>query len=293
MTDRSTGPCARKCWTAAAIVGALVFLMLVFSYGLLAALVVGLLAFGLLGSLLVWLGCSPTPKSGVVSTTATPSAQTILAQTASTPAKPAPAPEPKPEPTPEPAAAPTEASPTPDAGDVEAPVADKAAMTPSAALAGEDELSERKGSWTYETEVEETPAPVSPLKPSAALPGQDELASRKGSWTYSGTAPDASAKASGTGAKPAALSAARASGADDLKQIKGVGPKMEQMLNGMGFYHFDQIAAWTDSEVSWVDDNLEGFKGRVSRDAWVAQAKTLAAVSDTDLSARASDGNVN
>ena len=52
-------------------------------------------------------------------------------------------------------------------------------------------------------------------------------------------------------------------GADDFKQIKGVGPKMEGMLNGMGFYHFDQVAAWSDQEVAWVDANLEGFKGRV------------------------------
>ena len=58
--------------------------------------------------------------------------------------------------------------------------------------------------------------------------------------------------------------------------IKGVGPKMNAMLNGMGFYHFDQIAAWTDKEVAWVDDNLEGFNGRIVRDKWVEQARDLA-----------------
>jgi predicted flap endonuclease-1-like 5' DNA nuclease len=77
-------------------------------------------------------------------------------------------------------------------------------------------------------------------------------------------------------AKPVFLSAARDSGPDDLKQLKGVGPKLEQMLHGMGIFHFDQIAAWTEAEVAWVDDNLEGFKGRVSRDDWVAQARALA-----------------
>jgi hypothetical protein len=64
---------------------------------------------------------------------------------------------------------------------------------------------------------------------------------------------------------------------DDLTQIKGVGPKLAKLCNTHGFYHFDQIAAWTADEVAWVDDNLEGFKGRVSRDEWVAQAKVLAA----------------
>ena len=77
-------------------------------------------------------------------------------------------------------------------------------------------------------------------------------------------------------ARPAALKAARGGRADDLKLIKGVGPKLEKLLNSLGFFHFDQVAAWTGSEVAWVDDNLEGFKGRVSRDGWVAQAKRLA-----------------
>ncbi|WP_339638872.1 NADH-quinone oxidoreductase subunit E [uncultured Sulfitobacter sp.] len=78
------------------------------------------------------------------------------------------------------------------------------------------------------------------------------------------------------GQKPAQLDGPREGGADDLKKIKGVGPKLEQMLNGMGFYHFDQIAQWGPEEVAWVDQNLEGFKGRVSRDNWVEQAARLA-----------------
>ncbi|UOA14377.1 NADH-quinone oxidoreductase subunit E [Sulfitobacter dubius] len=79
-----------------------------------------------------------------------------------------------------------------------------------------------------------------------------------------------------SGQKPAQLDGPREGGADDLKKIKGVGPKLEQMLNGMGFYHFDQIAQWGPEEVAWVDQNLEGFKGRVSRDTWVEQAARLA-----------------
>jgi hypothetical protein len=39
----------------------------------------------------------------------------------------------------------------------------------------------------------------------------------------------------------------------------------------MGFYHFDQIAAWTPAEVAWVDARLK-FKGRIERDNWIAQA---------------------
>lgn len=79
----------------------------------------------------------------------------------------------------------------------------------------------------------------------------------------------------GTASKPEGLSGPRGGVADDLKTINGVGPAMEKMLNGLGYYHFDQIAAWTPAEAAWVDDNLEGFKGRASRDNWISQAKGL------------------
>ncbi|GHC19080.1 hypothetical protein GCM10007291_17340 [Gemmobacter nanjingensis] len=77
--------------------------------------------------------------------------------------------------------------------------------------------------------------------------------------------------------RPEALSAPRNGAADDLKLIKGVGPKLEALLHRLGFYHFDQIANWTAAEIAWVDENLEGFRGRVTRDQWVIQARDLAA----------------
>ena len=98
--------------------------------------------------------------------------------------------------------------------------------------------------------------------------------------------------ASGEGTKPATLSAARDGGPDDLKKIKGVGPKLENLLHSMGFYHFDQIAGWGADEVAWVDQNLEGFKGRVSRDDWVAQARTLADGGATEFSQKVTKGDV-
>ena len=88
------------------------------------------------------------------------------------------------------------------------------------------------------------------------------------------------------------LSAAREGGPDDLKQIKGVGPKLEKLLHSMGFYHFDQIAGWRKKEVAWVDENLEGFKGRVSRDEWVKQAKVLAKGGQTEFSKKVAKGGV-
>lgn len=75
--------------------------------------------------------------------------------------------------------------------------------------------------------------------------------------------------------KPRLMSAPRKSGADDLKLIGGVGPKLEGVLNDLGFWHFDQVAKWTEAEIAWVDSRLK-FKGRIARDNWVAQATKLA-----------------
>ena len=76
--------------------------------------------------------------------------------------------------------------------------------------------------------------------------------------------------------KPVMLSAARDGGPDDLKLIWGVGPKLEEMLHRMGVFHFDQIAAWSELNLRWVDQNLGGFKGRAVRDDWIGQSKKLA-----------------
>ncbi len=77
------------------------------------------------------------------------------------------------------------------------------------------------------------------------------------------------------GVKPAGLKKPRGGKADDLKTIEGIGPVLEKLCHELGFFHFDQIAAWGAAEVAWMDANLKGFKGRVTRDKWVAQAKLI------------------
>ena len=64
--------------------------------------------------------------------------------------------------------------------------------------------------------------------------------------------------------------------ADDLMQLKGVGPKLNTLLNSLGVSRFDQIAAWAAKEIGIVDDHLGSFKGRIVRDEWVEQADLLA-----------------
>ncbi|WP_320179345.1 NADH-quinone oxidoreductase subunit E [Roseovarius pacificus] len=104
--------------------------------------------------------------------------------------------------------------------------------------------------------------------------------------------PAAEPKAAAPGKKPRTMKAPRKAGADDLKQIKGVGPKLEKLLHELGFFHFDQVAKWSEDEVQWVDQNLEGFKGRVSRDNWVEQAKLLAEGKETEFSSKVKKGGV-
>ncbi|MEM8956589.1 MAG: NADH:ubiquinone oxidoreductase [Pseudomonadota bacterium] len=134
----------------------------------------------------------------------------------------------------------------------------------------------------------QTSAPVAPApkrdmpEPVVVSPKLQAAPLAAGSATAETATPEPNAAESNTsdpdpsvGEQPQMLSAARDTGADDLKRIKGVGPKLEKLLHTMGIYHFDQIADWTPAHVAWMDENLQGFKGRVSRDDWVGQARGL------------------
>lgn len=148
------------------------------------------------------------------------------------------------------------------------------------------------------------PEPGSKVRSGTLLEGEQDLAVRPGSWRYdgdsgkassaggegsgkgapaksAGAAPDTAAPSDGT--RPTGLPAPRGGQADDLKQLKGVGPKLEAMLHDLGIYHFDQIAGWSAEEVAWFDANLKGFPGRVSREKWVEQARILARGGKTEI----------
>lgn len=73
------------------------------------------------------------------------------------------------------------------------------------------------------------------------------------------------------------LGGPRGGKADDLKLIWGVGPKLEKVLNGIGVFHFDQIAAWSDRDLEWVDSQLGDLSGNPRREKWVDQCRKLAA----------------
>ena len=106
----------------------------------------------------------------------------------------------------------------------------------------------------------------------------------------------ASAKASDGGARPATparepepepamperpahlvFHEARPDRVDDLRRIKGIGPKMEAILNEHGIYQYEQIAAFGEADLAWLDGATGSFPGRAARDGWVEQAAGLAA----------------
>lgn len=86
----------------------------------------------------------------------------------------------------------------------------------------------------------------------------------------------ASKAAAAKPAKVAAATPAKNTAADELRQLKGVGPKLVTLLNDLGVRRFDQIAAWSSAEIEAVDAQLGTFKGRIVRDNWVEQAGFLA-----------------
>ncbi|MGR3366582.1 MAG: hypothetical protein ACU0CC_16895 [Sagittula sp.] len=173
-------------------------------------------------------------------------------------------------------------------------------VKPSTQLAGEADLAGRKGSWTYKKSADADDTTLAGSTDGAA--GSVDSAGSGGDGAEVMTAPDgAEADApgsdgkggdSGEGSKPALLDAPEGGKPDDLKQIKGIGPKLEKVCHSIGVYHFHQIASWTDEEVAWADANLVGFRGRVSRDNWVSQAKVLADGGETEFSTRVEKGGV-
>ena len=224
--------CTRKSWISAAVIGLVVALFALGGHkGIGAALLLGLLATGLLGSLFIWLSCAPVPKLGERSPISrlTPSVE----------------------------------------GEVPA-VPEHAPAAPAPLMSAPAEAPEAK--------AETAPEPA----PDA----------EKAEKTTPATAPAAVADENEGGSRPVALAKPRSGSADNLKEIKGVGPKLESLLHELGIYHFDQIAGWSSAEVAWMDENLKGFRGRVSRDDWIGQAKLLAAGGETEFSKRVEDGEV-
>ncbi len=234
--------CTTGSWLIGAAVGllALILLLWLTGTGFLLAVFLGVIVFWAVGYLISTYYCEDASASGI-----TPGVGSVAAPRPAAPAS---------------AAGPA-SIPGPIPGPVPAPQPPKLVVAPTVTVVPAVTAAASVPVAPALPDTPPTPAPPPVVVPTRVVPGSVPVAR------------PAEDLADG---KPAMLTAARGGQADDLKIIRGIGPKLEQMLHGMGIFHFDQIGSWKAAELAWVDDNLEGFRGRASRDHWVAQAKVLA-----------------
>ena len=76
------------------------------------------------------------------------------------------------------------------------------------------------------------------------------------------------------GQEPELLSQPRDGGKDNLTQIKGIGPKLEEKLNAVGIYHFEQIANWSESNMIWLEAHTL-FASRTKKELWIVESKSF------------------
>lgn len=241
MNGTATRDCRRNSWLVALAGGVLVALMLLTlaHYAVLKALVLGAVVTVLLGLFLVWAFC---PAGSVADAAAE-------APSAPRPDDPAPG---------------TRTAMTPPAADP--------APTPAAPRVTEPAAPPSAPPAFVSAQPAARPAAAAEPAVPAAAPAPRRRASPAGldaALAKSKDAPPAPV--------PGMLDAPRGGAADDLKLIRGIGPKLEALLNGMGVWHFDQIAAWKARDIAQVDERLVGFHGRITRDEWVKQARAIAA----------------
>lgn len=87
--------------------------------------------------------------------------------------------------------------------------------------------------------------------------------------------------------RPELLDAPIRGKSDNLTAINGIGKAVEGMLQQLGVFHYAQIAQWSTDEAAWIERRI-GFAGRVSREAWIAQAGKLVETSPSGTSKRRS-----
>ncbi|MDC8004385.1 hypothetical protein POV27_10000 [Aureisphaera galaxeae] len=68
---------------------------------------------------------------------------------------------------------------------------------------------------------------------------------------------------------------AEVSDKQDLTQINGIGPYIEQKLNEIGIYNYEQISRFKDEDIRVLTELIDFFPGRIERDDWVGQAESL------------------
>ncbi|MCB0705322.1 MAG: hypothetical protein KDC34_08435 [Saprospiraceae bacterium] len=73
---------------------------------------------------------------------------------------------------------------------------------------------------------------------------------------------------------------AKAKHQDDLKLINGIGPFIENQLNEIGIYTYEQVASFDKELIERITIAIGFFPGRILRDDWVGQAGRLAEIKE-------------
>ncbi|WP_299908829.1 endonuclease [uncultured Paracoccus sp.] len=246
--------CTRNCWIAAGVVGLLVWIFASFigSTPAFGGLFLGLIATVLMGLFLVWALCR---GSG--------SAEDDRHHGL------------------------TRANPSSTIMPLQgaAPVATTAAPAPAPAPKPAPAPAASAPAAVTEAKAEPAPAPAPKPAPKPASEKPAEPKAQKKAEPKAVEKPVAKKDA-----KPAAKSAKAKP--DDLKQIKGVGPKLEQLLHENGITQFAQIAAWGEAEIDEFAEKIGSMGGRIRSDDWIAQARTLAEGGSTEFASRVKKGDV-
>ena len=98
----------------------------------------------------------------------------------------------------------------------------------------------------------------------------------EGGMNISWTGKTATALTGVKGLKRGFAAAATVTASDDLQRIKGVGPFIEDKLNALGIYTFEQVGNMNSEIEEQVNIAIEFFPGRIKRDKWANQARKFA-----------------
>ena len=113
-------------------------------------------------------------------------------------------------------------------------------------------------------------------EPGAALYGAAARPRRRGAGAASPTRSPRPRPTSPAKCSASTSIAAPAGPAEDLRQLKGVGPKFVARLNELGITRFDQLAGLNANEVAHLDERMGPFQGRLAKDRVIEQADLLA-----------------
>jgi predicted flap endonuclease-1-like 5' DNA nuclease len=177
-----------------------------------------------------------------------------------------------PPPAPEPAAKAPAPAPAAEPAPVAEPIAE--APPPAPKPAAKPKTAAKPAAKKTAAKDPATKPAAKPATKAAAKPAAKKAASKPTPAEAAAIPAEPTVPPPPPAAKPAAAPAK--SGADNLQLLKGVGPKLVVLLNGLGVTSFRQIADWTDADVARIDPQLGAFQGRIARDAIVDQAGYLA-----------------